>query len=177
MHPTKIKIVLKTLQECHATCFYTEGGTGMFSLALEYPQLEICLACSSRFSIIISGIWNRRRSIATPASEWFHIFHWILLERKKLQQRDQPYKFLHNLFQHLKAKLWGTASTSSIEILERFQSKALCMIVDAPWYVPNTVTRRHLQISAVTEEIRRYSSQYSALLSAHPNGLVVSIMV
>jgi hypothetical protein len=36
-------------------------------------------------------------------------------------------------------QLWGTASTSDIEILERFQSKALRMIVDAPWCVPNTV--------------------------------------
>jgi hypothetical protein len=35
-------------------------------------------------------------------------------------------------------QLWDTASTSNIEILERFQSKALPMIVDAPWYVPNT---------------------------------------
>jgi hypothetical protein len=38
---------------------------------------------------------------------------------------------------------WGTASTSNIEILERFQTtKALRMIVDASWYVPNTVIRR-----------------------------------
>jgi hypothetical protein len=29
-------------------------------------------------------------------------------------------------------QLWGTASTSNIEILERFQSKALRVIVDAP---------------------------------------------
>jgi hypothetical protein len=29
-------------------------------------------------------------------------------------------------------QLWGTASTSNIEILERFQSKALRMIVDSP---------------------------------------------
>jgi hypothetical protein len=36
-------------------------------------------------------------------------------------------------------QLWGTASTSNIEILERFQSKALRMIVDTPWFVPNTV--------------------------------------
>jgi hypothetical protein len=33
-------------------------------------------------------------------------------------------------------QLWATSSTSNIEILERFQSKALRMIVDAPWYVP-----------------------------------------
>jgi hypothetical protein len=38
---------------------------------------------------------------------------------------------------------------------------------------PNKVIRRDLQTPAVKEEIRRYSSQYSARLSAHPNGLVV----
>jgi hypothetical protein len=69
-----------------------------------------------------------------------------------------------------------TASTSNIEILERFQSKAFRMIMDASWYVPNTVIRRDLQTPTVKEEIRRYSSIYSARLSAHPNGLVVNLM-
>jgi hypothetical protein len=73
-------------------------------------------------------------------------------------------------------QLWGTASTSNIEIIERFQSKALHMIVDAPWYVPNTVIRRDLQIPAVKKEIRHYSSQYSARLSAHPNDLIVNLI-
>jgi hypothetical protein len=73
-------------------------------------------------------------------------------------------------------QLWGTACTSNIEILERFQSKAFFMIVDAPWYVPNTVIRRDLQMPTVKEEIRRYSSQYSARLSAHPNDLTVNLM-
>jgi hypothetical protein len=50
------------------------------------------------------------------------------------------------------------------------------MIVDAPWYVPNTVIRRDLQIPTVKEEIRRYSPQYSARLSAHPNYLIVKLM-
>jgi hypothetical protein len=53
-------------------------------------------------------------------------------------------------------------------IIKRFQSKALRMIVDAAWYVPNTVIRRDLQTSTVKEEILRYSSQYSVRLSAHP---------
>jgi hypothetical protein len=43
------------------------------------------------------------------------------------------------------------------------------MIVDAPWYVPNTVIRRDLQTPTDKEEIRRYSSQYSFRLSAKPN--------
>jgi hypothetical protein len=50
------------------------------------------------------------------------------------------------------------------------------MTVDAPWYVPNKVIRRDLQTPTVKEEIRRYSSQYSARLSTHPNGLTVNLM-
>jgi hypothetical protein len=45
------------------------------------------------------------------------------------------------------------------------------MIVDEPWYVPNMVIQRDLQIPTVKEEIRHYSSQYSAGLSAHSNDL------
>jgi hypothetical protein len=42
--------------------------------------------------------------------------------------------------------------------------------------MPNTVIRRDLQIPTVKEETRRYSSQYSALLSAHPNDLTVNLI-
>jgi hypothetical protein len=56
-------------------------------------------------------------------------------------------------------QLWGTASTSSKEMLQRFQSKASGMTADAPWYVPNAVIRRDLQTPTAKEEIRRYSSQ------------------
>jgi hypothetical protein len=73
-------------------------------------------------------------------------------------------------------QLWGTASTSNIEILERFQLKALRMILDAPWHVPNKFIRRDLQIPTVKGEIRRYISQYSARLNAHPNDLIVNLM-
>jgi hypothetical protein len=60
-------------------------------------------------------------------------------------------------------------------VLERFQLKALRMIVEETWYVPNTVIRRDLQTPRVKEEISRYSSQYSARLSAHPNDLVLNL--
>jgi hypothetical protein len=62
-----------------------------------------------------------------------------------------------------------------IEILERFQSHIFRMIVDAPWYVPNTVIRRDLQIPTIKEEIRHYSSQYSARLSVHLDVLAVNL--
>jgi hypothetical protein len=61
------------------------------------------------------------------------------------------------------------ARTRGILILERFQPKVLRKSVDAPWYVPNAVIRRDIQTPAVEEEIRHYSSQYSARLSVHSN--------
>jgi hypothetical protein len=73
-------------------------------------------------------------------------------------------------------QLWGTASTSNKEILENFQSKALHMVVDATWFVPNTVIRRDVQTRTSKDEIRHYSSQYSARLSAYPNDLIVNFM-
>jgi hypothetical protein len=50
------------------------------------------------------------------------------------------------------------------------------MIADAPWYVPNTVIRRDLQIPTVKEEIQSYSSQQTARLSAHSNDLIANLM-
>jgi hypothetical protein len=73
-------------------------------------------------------------------------------------------------------QLWGTASTSNIEILERFQSKALRVIVDAPWYVPNALIRRYLHRPTMEEEIRRFSSHYGARLSTHHNHLAANLL-
>jgi hypothetical protein len=67
-------------------------------------------------------------------------------------------------------------STSNIEILERFQLRALLMIVDAPWNVRNMVVRRNHQIPTAEVEIRRYSSQYRARFSANPNDLIVNFI-
>jgi hypothetical protein len=73
-------------------------------------------------------------------------------------------------------KLLLESWASHLRILESFQSKALRMMLDAHSQVPNTVIRNDLQTPKVKEEIRRYSSQYSARLSAHPNGLEVNLM-
>jgi carbonic anhydrase len=72
-------------------------------------------------------------------------------------------------------QLWGAASTSNIDILKRFQSKALRLITDAPWYVPNAIIRRALHVPSVKEEIRRLSAQYYAGLCTHPNLLATQL--
>jgi hypothetical protein len=73
-------------------------------------------------------------------------------------------------------ELWSMATTSNTEIVERFQSKVLRVIVDTTWYVLNTVIWRDLQTPILKEEIRQYSSQYCACLSVHPNDPVVNLM-
>jgi hypothetical protein len=73
-------------------------------------------------------------------------------------------------------QLRGTASTSNIEILERFQSKALRIIVDASWYMPNNRIRWDLQMPSVKEEICLYINQNSTRLTTHPNDQILTLM-
>jgi hypothetical protein len=95
---------------------------------------------------------------------------WLLRRKSKLSTSNKLliYKTILKPIWTYGMQFWCTACTSNIEILERFQSKTLCMIVEAPWYMLNNVIRRDLQTPTVTEEIQSYSSQYSARLSAHP---------
>jgi hypothetical protein len=67
--------------------------------------------------------------------------YWLLRCKSKLSASNKLliYKTIFKPIWTYEIQLWGTASTSNIEILERFQSKALHMIVYAPWYVLETV--------------------------------------
>jgi hypothetical protein len=94
--------------------------------------------------------------------------YWLLGRKSKLSINNELliYKTVLKPIWAYGIQLWGTESTSSIEILERFQSKALSMITGAPWYVPNTVIRKDLQIPTVKDEISHYSYNYSNVQNA-----------
>jgi hypothetical protein len=76
--------------------------------------------------------------------------------------------------------LWNKTVTYGLHFKHRNPRsgslKVLSLIVDAAWYVPNTVILTRHQTPTVKEEIRHCSSQYSARLSVHPNDLVVNLM-
>jgi hypothetical protein len=74
--------------------------------------------------------------------------YWLLEQKSKLSTSNKLliYKTVLTPIWTYGIQLWGTSSTSNIEILERFQSKALRMIVDTPFYVLNMLS----------EEISRY---------------------
>ena len=68
-------------------------------------------------------------------------------------------------------QLWGSASNSNLEILERFQSKVLRIITGVPWYVSNAVIKRDLQVLTVRQEVWNHSVTYRQRLDDHPNSL------
>jgi hypothetical protein len=80
--------------------------------------------------------------ISTQKSLHFklHLLYWLLGWKSQLSTNNKLllYKTILKPIWTYGIQLWGTASTSNFEILERFQSKVLRMIVDAPWYVPNS---------------------------------------
>jgi hypothetical protein len=89
--------------------------------------------------------------------------YWLLGRKSKLSITNKLliYKVILKPIWTYGIRLWGTTSNSNIEILERFQSKVLRLIVDALWYVSNSVIRNDLQIPTVKEEISRFSSHYN----------------
>jgi hypothetical protein len=102
---------------------------------------------------------------------------WLLGRRSKLNLSNKLfiYKVAIKPIWTYGIQLWGAASISNIEILERFQSKALPLIADAAWYVPNAIIQRDLQVPSVKEEIRRLSAQYYAGFCTHPNLLATQL--
>ena len=54
-------------------------------------------------------------------------------------------------------QLWGTTSNSNIEITQRFQSKTLRMMANAPWFVINNTLHNDLKISYILTEIRKFN--------------------
>ncbi|KAH8385844.1 hypothetical protein KR200_001937 [Drosophila serrata] len=72
-------------------------------------------------------------------------------------------------------QLWGTASNSNIEILQRFQSKMLRKIVNAPFYVTNVNIHNDLNIPFVKDVIRKHSIAYVNKLQSHTNTLGINL--
>jgi hypothetical protein len=74
----------------------------------------------------------------------FTKMYWILGCNSKLSTNNKLliYKTILKLIWTYRIQLWGTTPTSKIEILERFQSKALHLRMDTLWCVPNTVMWR-----------------------------------
>jgi hypothetical protein len=103
--------------------------------------------------------------------------YWLLGRKSKLSTNNKLliYKAILKPIWTYGFQLWGTTSNPNIKILERFQSKVLRLIVDASWYVSNSVIHKDLLIPTAKEEISHFSSLYAVRLRAHTNELIATI--
>jgi hypothetical protein len=137
---------------------------------IQYPQAEkikyLALHLDRRLTWR-NHIFTKRKHFDITLTKMY----WLLGRQSKLTTSSKllAYKVVLNLIWTYGLQLWGMTSTSNIEILERFQSKVLRMITEAPWYEANALLRRDLHISSFKEDIQRLSSKYSARLNSHPN--------
>jgi hypothetical protein len=104
--------------------------------------------------------------------------YWIIGRKSKLSQTNKLliYKIVLKPIWTYGITLWGTASQSNIEILQRLQNKILRIVTNAPWYIPNHVLHTDLQMRTIREEITRLSSNYKAKIEVHPNKLMNTLL-
>ena len=104
--------------------------------------------------------------------------YWILGRKSELSLANKLllYKPILKSIWTYDIPLWGTASHSNIEILQRFQNKALRTMVNAPWYVPNKLLHTDLQMPTIREEITKFRTNHRTKLLTHPNNLTSSLL-
>jgi uncharacterized protein YeeX (DUF496 family) len=66
-------------------------------------------------------------------------------------------------------QLWGCASDSNIQVIQRYQNKVLKCIVNAPWYVQNSDLHSDLRIETVTDIIAEFAKSHEKRLQDHIN--------
>lgn len=73
-------------------------------------------------------------------------------------------------------QLWGTASASNIEKLQKRQNKILRLITGDPWFIRNANIHKDLNIPLIRDEIKTFSSKYVRKLATHPNPLAQDLL-
>ena len=73
-------------------------------------------------------------------------------------------------------ELWGCASNSNIEIIQRYQSKLLRSITNAPWYVTNHTLHSDLHIPYVREVFLERIANHRTSIAKHPNPLMAPLL-
>lgn len=104
--------------------------------------------------------------------------HWLIGRQSSLGLENKLliYKSILKPIWTYGIELWGSASHSNIEILQRFQNKVLKILSNAPWFTRNTEVHEYLQMSLVREVIENSYKTYKERLQQHKNELAVTLL-
>ena len=101
-------------------------------------------------------IINKRKQLGLRLRSMY----WLLTKSSKLPLNNKIliYKAILKPIWTYGIQIWGSAADSNIAIFERFQTKTLRLIANAPWYITNRQIYKDLQVPTVQEEIARHIS-------------------
>lgn len=119
-------------------------------------------------------IWKKRLQLGLL----YRKMYWLMSRDSHLRMENKLliYKTIIKPVWTYGIQLWGAASESNVMKIQRFQSKTLRAVCNAPWYVPNDVIHRDLGMTTVKEEIAMASRRYQLRLSSHPNILATNLL-
>ena len=105
-------------------------------------------------------------------------FLWLINQNSPLSLENKLiiYKSILKPIWSYGVELWGTAAKSHLDIIQRFQSKTLRIISNAPYYVTNVQLHRDLNVPLVEDEIKHAATRYYSRILQHPNGLANNLM-
>lgn len=118
-------------------------------------------------------IFTKRKALGLK----LRTMYWLLGSQSQLKLHNKLllYKSILKPIWTYGIQLWGTAANSNIEILQRFQSKLLRIISNAPFYVTNAQLHRDLKINTINDEIKAHSTRYQFRIQHHPNQLASTL--
>lgn len=108
----------------------------------------------------------------------FGQLYWLINPNSKLSMDCKVliYKAIIKPIWTYGIQIWGSTSSSNIDIIQRSQSKMLRKIVNAPWFIRNSNIHSDLNIKYVKDVIKEMSIKYQLKLETHPNELARGIL-
>ena len=121
-----------------------------------------------------SHIFKKRKQLSIQLRKMY----WLLGRKSPLSLENKLliYKCILKPVWCYGIQLWGTAASSNIDIIQRFQSKMLRLIANAPWYMSNIRLHKELNIPSIRETIMEYTQNYKNRITNHPNTLAKRLM-
>jgi hypothetical protein len=101
----------------------------------------------------------------------FRKMYWLLGRNSELSVHNKITLYTHVILPvwSYGIQVWGCASDSNIQVIQRYQNKALKCIVNAPWYIRNSDLHRDLGIETVTDIIAKFVKPHEKRLQDHIN--------
>ena len=120
-----------------------------------------------------SHIWTKRTQLDLKLRSMY----WLLCNTSMLSLENKLliYKVMLKPIWTYGIQIWGTAAISNISIIQRFQSKTLRIISNAPYFIHNNCINKDLDISAVPDEMKLFSTKYMTRLQNHSNALAANL--